>query len=71
MTIDSIGDIEGTVQEMADLSRSLERQVLINFNASNLPGSDFAGVTVHKGKFDAERAARLQLFGRRPDRQLL
>ena len=53
MTIDSIGDIEGTVQEMADLSRSLERQVLINFNASNLPGSDFAGVTVHKGKFDA------------------
>src|SRR5512139_1366855 len=53
MTIDSIGDIEGTVQEMADLSRSLERQVLINFNASNLPGSDFAGVTVRKGKFEA------------------
>src|SRR5512138_2508995 len=53
MTIDSIGDIEGTVQEMADLTRSLERQVLINFNASNLPSSDFAGVTVHNGKFDA------------------
>jgi uncharacterized protein YjbI with pentapeptide repeats len=53
MTIDSIGDIEGTVQEMADLSRSLERQVLINFSASNLPSSDFAGVTVHKGKYDA------------------
>ena len=53
MTIDSIGDIEQTVQEVANLSRSLERQVLINFSASNLPKSDFAGVTVHKGKFEA------------------
>jgi uncharacterized protein YjbI with pentapeptide repeats len=53
MTIDSIGDIEQTVREAAGLSRSLERQLLINFNASNLPKSDFAGVTVHKGKFEA------------------
>jgi uncharacterized protein YjbI with pentapeptide repeats len=53
MTIDSIGDIEETVQEMANLTRSLERQVLVNFNASNLPESDFAGVKVHKGKFEA------------------
>ncbi len=53
MTVDSIGDIEQTVQEMANLSRSLERQVLINFSASNLPESDFAGVTAHKGKFEA------------------
>jgi uncharacterized protein YjbI with pentapeptide repeats len=53
LTIDSIGDIEGTVQEVANLSRSLERQVHINFSASNLPKSDFAGVSVHKGKFDA------------------
>jgi uncharacterized protein YjbI with pentapeptide repeats len=53
LTIDSIGDIEQTVQEMANLSRSLERQVLINFSASNLPESDFAGVTAHKGKFEA------------------
>jgi len=53
MTIDSIGDIEQTVQEMANLSRSLERQVLVNFSASNLPDSDFAGVTVHQGKFEA------------------
>src|SRR5215211_8383240 len=52
MTIDSIGDIEQTVQEMANLSRSLERQVHINFSASNLPKSDFAGVTAHKGKFE-------------------
>jgi uncharacterized protein YjbI with pentapeptide repeats len=52
MTIDSIGDIEQTVQEVANLSRSLERQVLINFSGSNLPESDFAGVTAHKGKFE-------------------
>jgi uncharacterized protein YjbI with pentapeptide repeats len=53
MTIDSIGDIEQTVQEVANLSRSLERQVLINFSASNLTKSDFSGVTVQKGKFEA------------------
>lgn len=53
MTIDSIGDIEETVQEVANLSRSLERQVITNFSASNLPKSDFAGVTAHKGKFEA------------------
>ena len=53
MTIDSIGDIEQTVQEVAHLSRSLERQVLTNFSASNLTESDFAGVTVHKGKYEA------------------
>jgi uncharacterized protein YjbI with pentapeptide repeats len=52
MTIDSIGDIEQTVQEVANLSRSLERQVLTNFSASNLPESDFAGVTAHNGKFE-------------------
>ncbi|MGH2496318.1 MAG: pentapeptide repeat-containing protein [Ktedonobacteraceae bacterium] len=51
MTIESIGDIEQTVQEVANLSRALERQVLINFSGSNLPESDFAGVTAHKGKF--------------------
>jgi uncharacterized protein YjbI with pentapeptide repeats len=53
MTIDSIGDIEQTVREVANLSRSLERQVLTNFSASNLPESDFAGVKAHKGKFEA------------------
>ena len=53
MTIDSIGDIEQTVQEVANLSRLLERQVLTNFSASNLPKSDFAGVKAHKGKFEA------------------
>jgi uncharacterized protein YjbI with pentapeptide repeats len=53
MTIDSIGDIEQTVQEVANISRSLERQVLTNFSASNLSKSDFAGVTARKGKFEA------------------
>jgi len=51
MTIESIGDIEQTVQEVANLSHSLERQVLINFYGSNLPQSDFAGVIAHQGKF--------------------
>src|SRR5512147_1163160 len=53
MTVDSIGDIEQTVQEVANLSRSLERQLLTNFSASNLAQSDFAGVKAHKGKFEA------------------
>jgi uncharacterized protein YjbI with pentapeptide repeats len=53
MTIDSIGDIEQTVQEVANLSRSLERQLLTNFSASNLEKSDFAGVSAQKGKFEA------------------
>ena len=52
MTIDGIGDIEQTVMEVANLSRSLERQVLTNFSGSNLAKSDFAGVTAHKGKFE-------------------
>lgn len=52
LTIDSIGDIEHTIQEVANLSRSLERQILTNFSGSNLPQSDFAGVTVHEGKFE-------------------
>ncbi len=53
MTIDSIGDIEQTVQEVASLSRALERQVRINLSGGNLQESDFAGVALHKGKFEA------------------
>jgi len=53
MTIESIGDIEQTVQEVANLSRALERQVLINFSGSNLPQSDFVGVVARKGNFNA------------------
>jgi uncharacterized protein YjbI with pentapeptide repeats len=53
MTIESIGDIEQTVQEVANLSRLLQRQVLTNFSARNLPKSDFAGVIIHNGNFTA------------------
>ncbi|MFC5451206.1 pentapeptide repeat-containing protein [Paenibacillus aestuarii] len=53
LTIESIGDIEQTILEVANLSRSLERQVLTNFSASNLEKSDFAGVKAHKGQFKA------------------
>src|SRR4030095_6335572 len=53
MTVDSIGAIEQTVQEIAKLSRSLERQVRINLKAVDLEKSDFAGVTAHDGKFEA------------------
>src|SRR5260221_9719922 len=51
MTIESIGDIEQTVQEVANLSHALEREVAINLSGSNLPKSDFAGVIAQKGKF--------------------
>lgn len=53
MTIDSIGDIEQTLQEVANLSSSQEHQVRINLTAINLRESDFAGVSLHKGKFKA------------------
>ena len=52
-TIDSIGDIEQTVMEIASVSRALEREVLINLSASNLAQSDLAGVTARNGKFNA------------------
>ena len=69
LTVDSIGDIEETVQEVSNLSRVLERQVVTRFDSSDLEGSDFAGVTARKGKFEHERAARLQLRQRRSHRQ--
>ena len=53
MTIEAIGDIEQTVQEVANLSHSLEHRVLANLSASNLPQSDFAGVVARKTKFSA------------------
>src|SRR5690348_10041296 len=52
LTIDSIGDIEQTVQEVANLSRSLERQLVTRFDASELAESDFAGVEAPGGKFE-------------------
>ena len=38
LTIDSIGDIEQTVQEVSNLSRLLERQMVIRFDTSDLRG---------------------------------
>lgn len=51
MTIESIGDIEQTVQEVANLSRQLQRKVAINLSGSDLTQSDFTGVVAHKGRF--------------------
>lgn len=51
MTIESIGDIEQTILEIANLSHSLDRQVQINLSAIDLQESDFAGVVLHKGQF--------------------
>ncbi len=53
LCVDSIGDIEQTVQEVANLSRSLERQVRINLTAIDLQMGDLAGVTAHNSKFEA------------------
>jgi uncharacterized protein YjbI with pentapeptide repeats len=52
ITIDSIGNIEQTAQEVASPSQLQERQLLTNFSGSNLSKSDFAGVTAHKRKFN-------------------
>ncbi|WP_217277425.1 pentapeptide repeat-containing protein [Pedobacter foliorum] len=44
---------DGIEQEAAKQSTTTERQVQINLTAVNLEESDFAGVTLHKGKFKA------------------
>lgn len=49
---DSMDDRKQTVPEDGNLSRSQERQLLTNFSGSNLPKSDFAGVTARKSKFE-------------------
>ena len=52
MTVDSIGDIEQTVQEVSNFSRLLERQMATRFDSSDLRGSDFACTTVRDGRFE-------------------
>jgi len=47
-----IGEIEQPKQENANHFSMQERELLTNFNGSNLSESDFAGVTAHKGKFE-------------------
>lgn len=44
---------DATEQDVADLSPSLERQLLTNFSGSNLIESDFAGVSAHQRTFKA------------------
>lgn len=52
--IDNTADREQTTQDVADRSDAYQdRQVRINLMAVNLQESDFAGVTLHKGKFKA------------------
>lgn len=51
MAIDSNRDMGQTAQEADKPSLSPEQQMLANFSGSNLPNSDFAGVTAHKWKF--------------------
>lgn len=51
LTVESIGDIEETVQEVSNLSRVLERQVVTRFDSSDLRGADFAGVTARQARF--------------------
>ena len=51
LTVESIGDIEETVQEVSSLSRVLERQVVTRFDSTDLQGTDFAGVSARDGKF--------------------
>ncbi|MDO3626061.1 pentapeptide repeat-containing protein [Mucilaginibacter sp. BT774] len=49
--VENNGDMRQTIQQVANLSTSPERQVLTNFSGSNLAESDFAGVAAHKRKF--------------------
>jgi uncharacterized protein YjbI with pentapeptide repeats len=45
-------DLEKPFQSDETLSRTIDQRVLVNFSGSNLPESDFAGVTAKKGKFN-------------------
>ena len=50
MTIDRTSAIsKQTVKEVAEPLTPLERQVLVNFNATDLPKNDFAGVVATMG----------------------
>ena len=65
LTIDSIGDIEQTVQEVSNLSRSLERQLVTKFNASDLREERLRGRRRRRKEVQGERAARLRFLARR------
>lgn len=62
-TLNSIGDIEETLGEMANLTQALERQVLVNFSAQELKESDFKDVTLHGGKFEGSSICQADFTG--------
>jgi uncharacterized protein YjbI with pentapeptide repeats len=50
-------------EEVTRQSGSEERQLLTNFSGTNLPKSDFAGVTAHKRKFDGSALSGSDFLG--------
>lgn len=50
-TLDTIGNMEETLREMAGLDSARNQQVLVDFSAQELKDSDFKDVTLHGGKF--------------------
>lgn len=55
--------VKQSVQEAGHLLHSSERQVQIDLTAIDLQESDFAGVTLHKGKFKASQLHRANFAG--------
>lgn len=53
VSVDHTSEDKQRIQVIAKPSSSPERQLPINLTAVNLQESDFAGVTLHKGKFKA------------------
>lgn len=60
---DGNASTEQTAQEVANVPRTQERPVRINLTAINLEQSDFAGVVLHKGKFNASPLSRSDFAG--------
>lgn len=50
--IDNIDDKEQVIEQAVENRPSKEQPLLTNFSGSNLPETDFAGVTAHKSKFN-------------------
>jgi hypothetical protein len=56
------GGIEQTVQEVANLSRSIERQVVTSFRASNLTKERFCRCCYPQSELYSERVAGLRRY---------
>jgi uncharacterized protein YjbI with pentapeptide repeats len=50
--VDSLGDIEQTIHDLAERSQKLQRVVLTNFSKTHLAHSDFRNISVHDAKFE-------------------